>query len=47
MKMLMRKLSDENLALLPEYHQRVDVLRHRNYLGTENAVQLKVCVAGI
>ncbi|XP_062604203.1 superkiller complex protein 2-like [Saccostrea cucullata] len=38
-------LSDESLALLPEYQQRVQVLKHLNYIDENGAVQLKGRVA--
>nr|XP_034300424.1 helicase SKI2W [Crassostrea gigas]XP_034300425.1 helicase SKI2W [Crassostrea gigas] len=38
-------LSDESLMLLPEYEQRVQVLKHLNYIDENNAVQLKGRVA--
>ncbi|BFZ20866.1 hypothetical protein BsWGS_23905 [Bradybaena similaris] len=38
-------LSDESLALLPEYTQRVEVLKLLSYIDTHGAVQLKGRVA--
>lgn len=38
-------LSDESLQLLPEYQQRIEVLRSLNYIDDHNAVQLKGRVA--
>ncbi|XP_048756340.2 SKI2 subunit of superkiller complex protein-like isoform X2 [Ostrea edulis] len=38
-------LSDESLTLLPEYQQRVQVLKHLNYIDENSAVQLKGRVA--
>ncbi|XP_076455160.1 superkiller complex protein 2-like isoform X2 [Babylonia areolata] len=38
-------LSDQSLQLLPEYHQRMEVLRALNYIDDHNAVQLKGRVA--
>ncbi|KAF9187392.1 hypothetical protein BGZ50_001970 [Haplosporangium sp. Z 11] len=39
-------ISDQNLELLPDYHQRVDILKELNYLDPENStVQLKGRVA--
>ncbi|XP_041370282.1 LOW QUALITY PROTEIN: helicase SKI2W-like [Gigantopelta aegis] len=42
---LQHLLSDESLVLLPEYEQRVEVLKKLNYLDQNNAVQLKGRVA--
>ncbi|TPX31912.1 hypothetical protein SmJEL517_g04858 [Synchytrium microbalum] len=39
------KISDQNLAMLPEYHQRVDVLKALNYVDEHGVVQLKGRVA--
>ncbi|KAL4219308.1 hypothetical protein ACF0H5_021887 [Mactra antiquata] len=44
-RQLQFKLSDESLTLLPEYQQRVQVLRSLNYIDEHNAVQLKGRVA--
>nr|KAG5700480.1 hypothetical protein BaRGS_013967 [Batillaria attramentaria] len=38
-------LSDQSLQLLPEYQQRMEVLRQLNYIDAHNAVQLKGRVA--
>ncbi|XP_071154128.1 superkiller complex protein 2-like [Mytilus edulis] len=38
-------LSDESLMLLPEYQQRIEVLKSLNYIDEHNAVQLKGRVA--
>lgn len=38
-------LSDENLDLMPEFQQRLLVLRRLNYIDEDNAVQLKGRVA--
>ncbi|KAL8606412.1 hypothetical protein ACOMHN_060317 [Nucella lapillus] len=38
-------LSDQSLQLLPEYHQRMEVLRKLQYIDEHNAVQLKGRVA--
>ncbi|OWF39926.1 helicase SKI2W-like [Mizuhopecten yessoensis] len=38
-------LSDESLQLLPEYQQRIEVLRALNYIDANNTVQLKGRVA--
>ncbi|KAF8942656.1 hypothetical protein BGZ47_006281 [Haplosporangium gracile] len=43
---LQRTISDQNLELLPDYHQRVAILKELNYLDPENStVQLKGRVA--
>ncbi len=42
---LRRNLSNENLQLMPEFQQRVSVLRFLNYVDDNNAVQLKGRVA--
>ncbi|KAF9402960.1 hypothetical protein BGX21_007843 [Mortierella sp. AD011] len=43
---LQRTISDQNLELLPDYHQRVAILKDLNYLDPENStVQLKGRVA--
>ncbi|KAI8347084.1 NUC185 domain-containing protein [Mortierella sp. GBAus27b] len=43
---LQRTISDQNLELLPDYHQRVAILKELNYLDFENStVQLKGRVA--
>ena len=43
---LQRTISDQNLELLPDFHQRVEVLKDLNYLDPENStVQLKGRVA--
>jgi antiviral helicase SKI2 len=38
-------ISDQNLELLPDYHQRIDVLRQLNYIDDQGSVQLKGRVA--
>ncbi|XP_036411307.1 helicase SKI2W [Megalops cyprinoides] len=38
-------VSDQSLSLLPEYHQRIKVLQHLNYVDSSGAVQLKGRVA--
>lgn len=38
-------LSDQNLELLPDYHQRIEVLRQLNYIDENGTVQLKGRVA--
>ncbi|XP_044275642.1 helicase SKI2W isoform X2 [Varanus komodoensis] len=38
-------LSDQSLLLLPEYHQRVEVLRSLGYINESGAVELKGSVA--
>ncbi|XP_016847296.2 superkiller complex protein 2 isoform X1 [Anolis carolinensis] len=38
-------LSDQSLLLLPEYHQRVEVLRSLGYINENGAVELKGSVA--
>lgn len=43
---LQRSISDQNLELLPDYHQRVAILKELNYLDPESStVQLKGRVA--
>lgn len=43
---LQRTISDQNLELLPDYHQRVAILKELNYLDRESStVQLKGRVA--
>lgn len=44
-KRLQFKLSDESLTLLPEYQQRIQVLKELQYIDEHNAVQLKGRVA--
>ncbi len=41
LKNLRFNISDQNLALMPEYRQRVDVLKCLNYVDSEAVVQLK------
>lgn len=43
--MLNMTLSDQNLELLPDYHQRIEVLRRLNYIDENGTVQLKGRVA--
>lgn len=38
-------ISDQNLELLPDYHQRIEVLRRMNYIDEQGTVQLKGRVA--
>ncbi|GAA5799047.1 hypothetical protein HPULCUR_004456 [Helicostylum pulchrum] len=38
-------ISDQNLELLPDYHQRIDVLKQLNYIDEQGTVQLKGRVA--
>ena len=42
---LQHQLSDESLQMLPEYHQRIQVLKNLRYIDEDNAVQLKGRVA--
>jgi len=42
---LKRRTSDQNLALLPDYEQRVDVLKELSFIDEESRVQLKGRVA--
>lgn len=42
---LQKSLNDENLELLPDYEQRVEVLKDLNYVDTNNIVLLKGRVA--
>ncbi|KAI8992195.1 NUC185 domain-containing protein [Mycotypha africana] len=44
-EMLKMTISDQNLELLPDYHQRVEVLRQLNYIDNQGTVQLKGRVA--
>lgn len=44
-KHLQHLMSDDALRLLPEYNQRVNVLKHLQYVDPEGAVQLKGRVA--
>ncbi|KAK6195918.1 hypothetical protein SNE40_001245 [Patella caerulea] len=44
-KRLVHLLSDDSLILLPEYQQRMEVLRSLNYTNDQNTVQLKGRVA--
>ncbi|TPX41563.1 hypothetical protein SeMB42_g05518 [Synchytrium endobioticum] len=39
------KISDQNLAMLPEYQQRVEVMKRLNYVDENGVVQLKGRVA--
>jgi len=39
------RLSDRNLTLLPDYHQRINVLRKLKYVDENATVQLKGRVA--
>ena len=41
-ELLKFKLSDDSLQLLPEYQQRILVLRELQYIDRTNTVQLKV-----
>ncbi|CDH60942.1 antiviral helicase [Lichtheimia corymbifera JMRC:FSU:9682] len=43
--MLKLTISDQNLELLPDYHQRIDVLRQMHYIDEQGTVQLKGRVA--
>lgn len=43
--MLNMTISDQNLELLPDYHQRIEVLRLLNYIDDQGTVQLKGRVA--
>ncbi|XP_038045840.1 helicase SKI2W-like [Patiria miniata] len=40
-------LSDQSLHLLPEYHQRIQVLRHLRHIDGANTIQLKGRVARV
>ncbi|KAF8453615.1 NUC185 domain-containing protein [Terfezia claveryi] len=42
---LKRRTSDQNLALLPDYEQRVDVLKELSFIDEDSRVQLKGRVA--
>ncbi|KAI7903508.1 NUC185 domain-containing protein [Cokeromyces recurvatus] len=44
-EMLKMTISDQNLELLPDYHQRIEVLRQLNYIDDQGTVQLKGRVA--
>ncbi|KAL0077067.1 NUC185 domain-containing protein [Phycomyces blakesleeanus] len=43
--MLKLTISDQNLELLPDYHQRIEVLKRMNYIDEQGTVQLKGRVA--
>lgn len=43
--MLKMTISDQNLELLPDYHQRIEILRRLNYIDDQGTVQLKGRVA--
>jgi hypothetical protein len=47
LRRLSHQLSDANLAQMPEFEQRVDVLRRLRYISGDNTVELKVetCIA--
>lgn len=45
LRALAHQVSDANLQQMPDFHQRVEVLRRLEYIATDNTVQLKVCVA--
>lgn len=42
MRALEHQLSDANLQQMPEFQQRVEVLRQMGYVDADNTVQLKV-----
>lgn len=42
---LKKRTSDQNLALLPDYEQRIDVLKELSFIDEESRVQLKGRVA--
>lgn len=42
---LAHELSDKNLALLPDYHQRIEVLKRKGHIDADSTVQLKGRVA--
>lgn len=42
LKALTHQISDANLKQMPEFHQRVDILRQLEYVSPENIVQMKV-----
>lgn len=42
---LKRRTSDQNLALLPDYQQRIGVLKELSFIDEESRVQLKGRVA--
>ncbi|CEG64789.1 Putative Dead deah box rna helicase [Rhizopus microsporus] len=44
-EMLKMTISDQNLELLPDYHQRIEILRRLNYIDDQGTVQLKGRVA--
>ncbi|KAG0168825.1 hypothetical protein DFQ28_000374 [Apophysomyces sp. BC1034] len=43
--LLKMTISDQNLELLPDYHQRIEVLRQMQYIDEQGTVQLKGRVA--
>ncbi|KAI9494833.1 NUC185 domain-containing protein [Zychaea mexicana] len=43
--MLKLTISDQNLELLPDYHQRIEVLKQMHYIDEQGTVQLKGRVA--
>lgn len=42
LKKLAHQLSDANLQQMPEFHQRVEVLKKLEYIAPDNTVQMKV-----
>ncbi|KAG1466814.1 hypothetical protein G6F46_001870 [Rhizopus delemar] len=44
-ELLKMTISDQNLELLPDYHQRIEILHRLNYIDDQGTVQLKGRVA--
>ena len=42
LRALAHQVSDANLQQMPDFQQRVEVLRHLDYIAADNTVQLKV-----
>lgn len=45
LKRLAHQLSDANLQQMPEFHQRVEVLRQLGYIAADDTVEMKVRTA--
>ncbi len=42
LRSIAHQLSDANLQQMPEFHQRVEVLRQLGYITSDNTVEMKV-----
>ena len=42
LRTIAHQLSDANLQQMPEFHQRVEVLRQLGYIASDNTVEMKV-----